>query len=104
MSGPLDFFTNKEATASKKDLIVRRRAAGAKRRWPGGGEGGGGGGGKSTGQAVTLVADPDTLVLEKETGGDEYKVEYAEVEGDKATLIAPRKGKAMDPAPTFHRP
>jgi hypothetical protein len=161
VSGPLEFFTNKEATAEKKvdvaapafsltkvagglgtliaaiavaaaklegatavkvaaigggalamvgyfglaaiDLIVRQRAAQAKRRWPDS-KSGEGEGGRSTSQAVSLVADPDTLVLQKVSGGDEYKIKYAEVEGDKVTLIAMRNGRAMDPAPTFHRP
>ena len=159
MSGPLEFFTNNEATKNKEvdvsapafsltkvsgglgtliaaiavaaaklegttavkvaaigggalvmvgyfivaavDLIVRQRASEAKRRWP---DGSGGEGAAKAGGAVTLIADPDTLVLQKEVGGEEYNVKYAEVEGDKVTLIALRKGKQMDPAPTFQRP
>lgn len=168
MSGPLEFFTNKEATTDKKvdvtapafsltkvagglgtliaaiavataklegatavkvaaiggaalvlvgyfgvaavDLVVRQRAAEAKRRWPDGGTTGKGAGATAGGNAksaalpVTLAVEPDTLVVQKEPGGEEYKVQYALLEGDKVTLIALRKGEKMKPAPTFHVP
>ncbi len=162
MSGPLEFFTNKEATEEGKvavkspafsltkvsgglgtliaaiavaaaklegatavkvaaigagalvmvgyfvvaavDLIVRQRASEAKLRWPDGGGGETGGGAKSDDLPITLAVDPETLVVQKGSGEDEYKVQYALLEGDKVTLIAKRKGQKMDPPPTFQSP
>lgn len=164
MSGPLEFFTNKEATEEGKvavkspafsltkvagglgtliaaiavaatklegatavkvaaigagalvmvgyfglaavDLIVRQRMSEAKLRWP------------ATaadakdaakpkdpspnGGTFVVVADTDDLVLQERHNGDEYELRYAEIEGDKVTLVARRDGKTL--APSFHRP
>jgi hypothetical protein len=87
------------------DMMVRQRAAAAKLQY---------GSGAATATAgddpkadegvIPLVVEPATLVVQKGPGEQEYKVEFAKLDGDKVTLIAMREGKAMDPAPTFHRP
>lgn len=155
MSGPLEFFTNKEATKDEKvdvtapafsltkvagglgtviaaiavaatklegatavkvaaigggalvmlgyfgvaavDLIVRQRASEAKLRY-----GPGSAGDAKTNGKVVLVADADDLVLQEKHSGDEYELRFAEVDGEKVTLVARRDGKTL--APSFQRP
>jgi hypothetical protein len=92
------------------DLITRQRASEAKLRW-GAPAGKGAPGSDSTspdvpptnsGGNVVLVADSDDLVLQEKHSGDEYEVRFAELEGDKVTLIARRNGKTL--TSSFQRP
>ena len=74
------------------DLTTRQRAAEAKLRW----SGGAGNGGKSV-KKVGLVANLDDLVLQSKHNGTEYELRFAELEGDKVTLVARKNGKSLEP-------
>jgi len=93
------------------DLITRQRASEAKLRWGApAGQGAASGGStpakvpptSGSGGSVVLVADSDDLVLQEKHSGDEYEVRFAELEGDKVTLIARRNGKTL--TSSFQRP
>jgi hypothetical protein len=74
------------------DLTTRQRAGEAKLRW----SGGAGNGGQSV-KKVGLVANLDDLVLQSKHNGMEYELRFAELEGNKVTLVARKNGKSLEP-------
>ena len=77
------------------DIIARQRAQEAKLRWGPGSTSGGDGDGP-----ITLLPDDEGLVLQSGPQGEEFGIQYVELDGEKVTVVARRKGQTL--APTFH--